>query len=132
MNLNVVFDTNVIVSAMLTHNPNAPTVKIVEAIAKGIITPVYNEEIIAEYDDVLHRTKFNLLDSDVTNMIGSIIKLGIYVNRMESDACFPDLADAVFYEAALSLDNAFVVTGNVKHFPQDPIVLTPSELLAML
>ena len=33
MRLFVVFDTNVIVSAMLSSNPNASTVKVVEAIS---------------------------------------------------------------------------------------------------
>ena len=130
--LYVVFDTNVIVSAMLSHNPLAPTIKVVEAISLGKIVPLYNEEILSEYDDVLHRTKFNLLDRDVAAMIGTIIKLGIRVDRTDSGQPFADLSDAVFYEVALSKEGSFLVTGNLKHFPQNPIVVTPSELLEMI
>lgn len=90
--LYVVFDTNVIVSAMLSHNPQSPTVKVVE----------------------------------------SIIKLGVQVDRIDSGERFPDPADAVFYEAALSKEGSFLVTGNTRHFPQSPIVVTPSELLAII
>lgn len=130
--LYVVFDTNVIVSAMVSHNPNAATVKVVEAISLGKIVPLYNEEILAEYDDVLHRTKFNLLDRDVSSMIGTIIKLGMPMDRTESKETLVDLSDLVFYEVALSKEGAFMVTGNLKHFPRSPIVVTPSELLMMI
>jgi putative PIN family toxin of toxin-antitoxin system len=130
--LYVVFDTNVIVSAMVSHNPNAATVKVVEAISLGKIVPLYNEEILAEYDDVLHRAKFNLLDRDVSSMIGTIIKLGMLMDRTESKETLVDLSDLVFYEVALSKEGALVVTGNLKQFPQSPIVVTPSELLMMI
>ena len=130
--LYVVFDTNVIVSAMVSHNPNAATVKVVEAISLGKIVPLYNEDILAEYDDVLHRTKFNLLDRDVSSMIGTIIKLGMPMDRTESKETLVDLSDLVFYEVALSKEGAFVVIGNLKHFPRSPIVVTPSELLMMI
>ena len=130
--LYVVFDTNVIVSAMVSHNPNAATVKVVEAISLGKIVPLYNEDILAEYDDVLHRTKFNLLDRDVSSMIGTIIKLGMLMDRTESKETLVDLSDLVFYEVALSKEGALVVTGNLKHFPRSPIVVTPSELLMMI
>lgn len=130
--LYVVFDTNVIVSAMVSHNPNSATVKVVEAISFGKIVPLYNEEILAEYDDVLHRAKFNLLDRDVSSMIGTIIKLGMPMDRTESKETLVDMSDLVFYEVALSKEGAFVVTGNLKHFPRSPIVVTPSELLMMI
>lgn len=129
--LYVVFDTNVIVSAMVSHNPQSPTVKTVEAIFQGKVIPLFNEEILEEYDNVLHRTKFNLNESDIANMIGSIINLGIHVNKTESSESFPDLTDSVFYEVALSKEGAYVVTGNIKHFPKSPVVVTPSELLAI-
>lgn len=109
MSLHVVIDTNVIVSAMITPHPN-----------------------IAEYDDVLHRPKFNLLKPVVANTIGAIVKLGINVSRMESKDDFIDLKDVVFYEVALSKKGSYLVTGNVKHFPKSPIVVTPNELLSLL
>lgn len=42
-----VFDTNVLVSALITHNVNASTVKVVEAIGNGKVIPLYNDEIVA-------------------------------------------------------------------------------------
>ena len=49
MKVYAVFDTNVIVSAMITSHSDSPTVKVVEKVATGQITPLFNGEIIAEY-----------------------------------------------------------------------------------
>jgi len=38
----------------------------------------------------------------------------------------------VFYEVTLSKDNAYLVTGNKKHFPKTPIAVTPAEMLESL
>ncbi|MCI9232147.1 MAG: PIN domain-containing protein [Lachnospiraceae bacterium] len=51
-----VLDTNVIVSAMLKGS-SVPGQVAAEAL-KGDIIPVLNDEIIAEYEDVLKRPKF--------------------------------------------------------------------------
>ena len=40
--------------------------------------------------------------------------------------------DAVFYEVALSKEDAYLVTGNTKHFPKSPIVVTPAEMLDII
>ena len=44
----------------------------------------------------------------------------------------PDEDDRVFYEVALSKEDAYHVTGNSKHFPVTPIVVTPAEMLDIL
>lgn len=55
----VVIDTNVLVSGLISRNPDSPTLGILNYLFanKGIITPLYNEEIYQEYDSVLHRAK---------------------------------------------------------------------------
>ena len=50
-----VIDTNIFVSALITHNLSASTVKVLESMFVNRFTPLYNDEIIAEYEDVLHR-----------------------------------------------------------------------------
>ena len=49
-----------------------------------------------------------------------------------NDEIFPDPKDDVFYEVALSKEGSYLVTGNIKHFPKSPIVVTPAELLEIL
>ena len=55
-----VIDTNVLVSALLSadFNKSAPG-KVVGHMLEGEIIPIYSEEILAEYRDVLQRAKFH-------------------------------------------------------------------------
>ena len=59
-------------------------------------------------------------------MIEALKNKGINSERVASGEAFPDVSDAVFYEVALSKENAYLVTGNLKHFPSTPIVVTPA------
>ena len=93
---------------------------------------MYNSEVLAEYEDVLRRKKFNFADEDIKFLLDLFKKEGIDSNRVNSNELFPDPDDAVFYEVALSKEDAFVVTGNLKHFPKSPIVVTPAEILKIL
>ena len=43
-----VIDTNVLVSALITRNPNSPVVKIFNFLGMNKLIPVFNEEIIKE------------------------------------------------------------------------------------
>ena len=44
----------------------------------------------------------------------------------------PDPNDRVFYEVALSHDDSYVVTGNLRHFPKTPIVVAPADMVKMM
>lgn len=44
----------------------------------------------------------------------------------------PDPKDIVFYEVALSKEDSYLVTGNIKHFPVKPFVVTPTEMVKMM
>lgn len=127
-----VFDTNVLVSAMITSNSDSPTVKVLEMVASGHIISLYNHEIITEYAEVLHRNKFNLRENDIANMLEMLVEQGISSHRVATSEQFVDVDDVVFYEIALSKDGAYLVTGNTKHFPKTPIVVTPTEMLEII
>lgn len=49
MRIYAVIDTNVIVSALITKNTNSATLKVIEALFTGRITPLYHQDIIDEY-----------------------------------------------------------------------------------
>lgn len=91
-----VIDTNVFVSALFSKNINVATVKVLDAIFQGKIVPLYNDEIIAEYEEVLHRSKFHFTPSLVNKYLKSICKMGISSERVHSDEVFPDQDDVVF------------------------------------
>lgn len=131
----VVIDTNVLVSALITRNENSPTVQILRFLANGNIVPVYSEDIVKEYNEVLRRAKFKLSESLIINLLKDIMDNGLKITVLaEVTETMPDPKDIVFYAVTLSAQDkdAFLVTGNGKHFPEKPFVVTPSELVEIL
>ena len=129
----IVLDTNVLVSALLTDGPPAA---IVDMVAEGRLTPFYNDLIIAEYWNVLRRPKFAFHPLQVTRMVDAIVRAGIAVAAVPRAARsgappMPDEDDRKFYDAAKTAP-AFLITGNIKHFPQEPFILTPADFLRKL
>ena len=127
-----VIDTNVLVSSRLSKNPLAATVKVISKMIDGLITPVYNEEMLAEYTEVLHRKKFKFREEDIQVLLDFISEYGIHTDRIPYDGNMPDEKDRPFYEVSLSMEDSFLVTGNLKHFPQTPKVVTPAELIEIM
>lgn len=131
----VVIDTNVLVSALITRNENSPTVQILRFLANGNIVPVYSDEIVKEYNEVLRRDKFKLSESLIINLLKDIMDNGLKITVLaEVTDTMPDPKDILFYAVTLSAQDkdAFLVTGNGKHFPEKPFVVTPSELVEIL
>ena len=131
--IHAVLDTNVIVSAFISDNINSnPTIVLRETL-RGKISPVYNDEILNEYEEVLSRDKFHFQRSDIDLVINHVKLSGLKVERTKAfEEFFPDPKDIVFYEVAMSKEDAYLVTGNIKHFPQKPFVVTPAEMVEIL
>ena len=127
-----VVDTNVLVSDLLSRHADASTVKVVEAFQERKFKLLFNREIFSEYYDVLLRPRLKLPEEKVQELISQIGSDGIASNRLHSDEHFPDPKDVVFYEVAMSKEDAYLVTGNKKHFPKKPIVVTPAEMVEIL
>lgn len=130
----VVIDTNIIVSALLSKHEDASTVKVVEALYEGKIIPLYNNEILNEYEEVLRRKKFKFSEGIIRLVIQSIRDNGISVERLSTSEVLPDAKDLVFFEVCMAKreENSMLVTGNIKHFPSKPFIVTPNELLDMI
>jgi len=126
-----VFDTNVLVSSLLTKRVDSPTLQLLHLVLDGQIVLLYNDDIIREYEDVLHREHFGFSTEHVQNLI-DLVKTGLYLDPTESRETFTDNDDKVFYEVALSHEDGYVVTGNIKHFPKSPIVVTPAEMMQIV
>ena len=127
-----VIDTNVIVSALITKNSEAATIHVIRAVLNGQVVPVYNKAILREYEEVLKRKKFHLDESVVDSMISYFMAFGVEEEQIHTDLAFQDEDDRVFYEISLSNDDAYLVTGNLKHYPRTIKVLTPSEFVKLL
>ena len=130
----VVIDTNVIVSALLSKHSDASTVQVINTLLDNKITPIINDEILAEYSDVLHRNKFHFPESTIQATLHYFQKYGIYADRLTTNELLPDPKDLVFYEVCMAKreEDSMLVTGNMKHFPAKPFIVTPNELLEII
>ena len=129
----VVIDTNVLVSAVLKYNSIPGT--IIELAFDGKIVPVLNKEIESEYRTVLLRPKFHLTTDIVDDIINEFKQKGLYINENHIDIDLPDPKDVVFYEVVMEQrgsTQAWLVTGNIKHFPAETFILTPRQMLEII
>ncbi|MBO6159670.1 MAG: putative toxin-antitoxin system toxin component, PIN family [Firmicutes bacterium] len=129
----VVIDTNVLVSAVLKSH-SVPG-SIVELAFDGPIIPILNEAIEKEYREVLSRPKFHLPEDLIEGIMSTFHKRAIYVDAEHLDIELPDPKDLVFYEVVMEErkeEDAYLVTGNIRHFPNRPFIVTPREMLDII
>jgi len=128
-----VIDTNVLVSAMLRWD-SVPG-NIMELAFGGSIVPILNDSIVAEYREVLSRPKFHLSEEIINDVLDTINENGLYVDAEELEIELPDPKDRVFYEVVMEErkeEDAYLVTGNIKHFPAKPFIVTPRQMLDII
>lgn len=129
----VVIDTNVLVSAVLKSH-SVPG-SIVELAFDGPIIPILNEAIEKEYREVLSRPKFHLPEDLIEGIMSTFHKRAIYADAEHLDVELPDPKDLVFYEVVMEErkeEEAYLVTGNIRHFPNRPFIVTPREMLDII
>jgi putative PIN family toxin of toxin-antitoxin system len=116
------------VSALLSKLGNPA--KIYKMFLTGTLDLVVNEDILAEYEDVLHRPRLRIPASDADIVLSSIRQYGEIVQPIPSTDAMPDEDDRVFYDTARTAE-AYLVTGNTKHYPEEPFILTPASFLEL-
>lgn len=129
-----VVDTNVLVSALISKSIDSNPMKVFRAIVTEQIVPLYNDEILLqEYQSVLSREKFHLDKTLIETVLKAIVTDGLCLDRTPAvDVEFSDPKDVVFYEIVLSKEDSYLITGNIKHFPIRPFVVTPAEIVRVL
>lgn len=129
-----VIDTNVLISALLSKHNDSATVQVIERMIICEIIPVYSAEIMTEYREVLNRKKFKFPLEMINYLLSAVEKFGIMVEPTASNAILPDMKDLPFYEVVLEKknDGAYLVTGNLKHFPAKPFIVTARQMLDIL
>lgn len=129
-----VIDTNVLISALLSEHDDAATVQVVKRMIEGKIIPVYSQKIMKEYQEVLSRKKFGFPQDIVDYLLLAIAKYGVFIEPIPTDAVLPDMKDLPFYEVVLEKrdDGAYLVTGNLKHFPEKDFIITARQMIDIL
>ena len=122
----IVLDTNILVSALWSKNGNPANV--VRRVLEGDLTMCYDSRIIAEYVDVLHRPEFPFEASDIHGLLEGVKQRGLSVVAPRIEVAFADEDDRMFYEVAVFC-KATLITGNVRHYPDKPFIMTVTEFL---
>ena len=127
--LSALIDTNVLVSG-LTSDKGSPA-RIVDAFKENRFNLFHCPEIVAEYHDVLSRGWLGLDTVDVHDLIELIILTGFSIMPEKSSMAMTDEDDRVFYDAAKN-GGAYLVTGNIKHYPKEKFVVTATQFLMLI
>ncbi len=129
-----VIDTNVFISALLSKRLDTATIRVLEAVFDGKIVPLYHADILAEYDEVFHRSKFHLKEETIQLVLNAVKQFGLEVHPQATGEILPDMDDLIFYEVTMEKreDEAYLVTGNLKHYPTKDFIVTPAEMMEII
>lgn len=132
--INLIIDTNVIVSAFLSNDINSVVSIVVSKIFDYNFKFYYSTEILSEYIDVLNREKFNFNKLKILLFIEYIRFYGIKINPQKTYEAMIDEKNRPFYDIFCELYNnkTFLITGNLKHFPTNLNIMSPSSFLKIL
>lgn len=127
-----VIDTNILVSALITENENSATTKVLKSLITGKIIPVYSKKIMEEYNEVLSRKKFRFSKRDIGYLLSFISTYGILTYPFPTNVILPDKKDLPFYETAAQHFSTYLITGNLKHFPEEPFIITARQMIDLM
>ena len=91
----------------------------------------YTREIFEEYNRVLSCKKLNIAEEKKNYALSLIQKIGILIVPSPSNIPMPDETDRIFYDTAKA-SNSILITGNTKHYPVEPFIMTPTEFLTVV
>ena len=129
--MNIVLDTNVLVSGLLT--PFGPSGKVIQMVFGGRIELHVVARIVSEYREVLHRPKFSFNKERIKTLLDFIERYATFVLSSPLKNHLPDPDDEAFLEVALASRAESLITGNAVHYPaasrEGMKVLSPSEFV---
>lgn len=115
--MNIVLDTNVLVSGLLS--PFGPCGKIVRMVSSAELTLSFDARILTEYREVLLRPKFRFEKDKIDALLDHIEHRGRAVASSPLPHSLPDYDDEPFLEVAIAAQAVCIVTGNQIHFPPE-------------
>ncbi len=127
--MKIVLDTNVLISGLLS--PAGAPAQVLNLILNGKVRLLIDNRIIDEYSDVLKRPKFGFKHEWIITLLDFISHESDFIAAEPTALKFPDEDDKMFYEVAISGNADNLVTGNIKHFPETKIVVTPREFIEL-
>lgn len=129
--MQIVLDTNVIVSGMLSADSKPGT--ILSLVLEGEIQLCMDDRILAEYGRVLRRPKFGFAKTQIEGVLAYVAATSAFVHASDTQFQLPDMDDLPFLQVAEGGAADYLVTGNARHFPAgrcgSVVVVSPAEFL---
>ena len=124
--IRVVIDTNVLVSALLTSGglPEA----VINLAISGEVQWFASESVLAEYEEVLKRPRLAIDSGKAADAMARILATVSVV----SPAVRVTAASDADLECAEAAQAPYLVTGNIRHFPEvwkETRIVTPREFI---
>ena len=113
--MRVVLDTNVLISACL--KPDGLEARVAAMAASGELDACVTDEVLAEYRDVLGREKFRAWRGASEALLRALAQNTLYVVGGVPVQASADEDDNRFLECAAASGAAFLITGNLRHYP---------------
>jgi len=131
--IRVVFDTNILFSAAF-KSVGVPA-QVLDLVIPGVLTPCLSGAIMDEYQDVLTRPILQPHAARAREVLALMAEFAVHVSPAQKLSLCSDPDDDRFLECALAAEAAYLVTGNLRHFPKgyEPVsIVTPRQLLNRL
>ena len=132
--MRIVLDANVLVSALL--NVHGAPAQVLDLVRQGFLTLCMDGRIMGEYDEVLGRPDFPFDPEDVATLMKFLRDSSEFIAARPLTLRLPDPDDEAFLEAAVQGRVDALVTGNMRHFPEDcrasVPVMTPDDVIALI
>jgi len=129
-----VLDTNILISAALAHNKYSIPYSVFRGVVERRFVPLVDDNIVREYWEVFSRPKFSFMQETINDIVGNTIKFAINQPVPPSGIELPDSDDVVFYDVARAHQDkgAYLVTGNLKHFPNCGFAVSPRDFMNII
>jgi uncharacterized protein len=127
-----VVDTNILVSGL--REPRGNPARVLGLVRSGVILPLYDARILAEYEEVLRRPRLRLSPLDVLDTLRRVRADGEAVTAGLVAFQLPDPKDQPFLEVAIAGAAEAIITGNLRDFPPScgVLIATPAMIVAAL
>lgn len=130
--MKLVIDCNVLISAGLKDGFCREVLK--KSLDKGEL--YLSTEVILEYLLVSRRDKFKAYQPYLERLIEAIVEASSLISPTPSTFILPDPHDQKYIDLAISAEANFLITGNLKDFPEKTYektsVFSPREFLGVL
>lgn len=131
--IRVVFDTNVLYSAILKRTGHEA--RAFDLVTAGLIIPCVSDTVLTEYRDVLFRPELVAHVGRARPVLNLLLGVALHVTPTETLGISDHEEDNRIYECAAAAQAHYIVTGNKKHFPkhyQMTQIVNARELLAAI